>query len=123
MKILLSIKPEFAEKIFNGEKIFEYRSRIFKSKNVKKIILYASSPVKKVVGEIEIDKIISAEKYTLWKLTKQSSGISKEYFYRYFKGRNYAYAIKIKKAKKYKRPFFLKELYNINYAPQSFIYL
>lgn len=30
MKVLLSIKPEFVEKIFAGEKKFEYRRTIFK---------------------------------------------------------------------------------------------
>ena len=33
MKILLSIKPEYAHKIFSGEKKFEYRKIIFK-KNI-----------------------------------------------------------------------------------------
>ena len=31
MKVLLSIKPEFVEKIFSGEKRFEYRKNIFKT--------------------------------------------------------------------------------------------
>ena len=30
MKVLLSIKPEFVEKIFSGEKRFEYRKFAFK---------------------------------------------------------------------------------------------
>ena len=32
MKVLLSIKPEFAEKIFNGTKKYEFRKSIFKNK-------------------------------------------------------------------------------------------
>ena len=31
MKVLLSIKPEFAEKILNGTKRFEFRKGIFKN--------------------------------------------------------------------------------------------
>ena len=30
MKVLLSIKPQFANKILSGEKLYEYRKRIFK---------------------------------------------------------------------------------------------
>ena len=35
MKILLSIKPEFAEKIFSGSKKYEFRRRIFKAPGEK----------------------------------------------------------------------------------------
>ena len=38
MKVLLSIKPEFAEKIFNGTKKYEFRKSIFKNKDVDKVI-------------------------------------------------------------------------------------
>ena len=41
--ILLSIKPEYANKIFDGQKRYEYRKRIPK-KEVSKIIVYSSAP-------------------------------------------------------------------------------
>ena len=44
MKVLLSIKPEFANKIFEGTKRFEFRKSIFK-KEVKTVVVYASSPL------------------------------------------------------------------------------
>lgn len=47
MKILLSIKPEFADKIFEGTKQFEFRKSIFKDKTVRKVVVYASSPIQK----------------------------------------------------------------------------
>ena len=39
MTVLLSIKPEFAEKIFNGTKKFEFRKSIFKNTDVKKVVV------------------------------------------------------------------------------------
>lgn len=54
MKVILSIKPEFVEKIINGEKKFEYRRKIFK-KDVEKVLIYASSPIKSVVGEFIVE--------------------------------------------------------------------
>ena len=66
MKVILSIKPYYAEKIFDGEKIYELRKSIFKNPNVKKVILYASSPISKIVGEFEIDYIIHKEVEDLW---------------------------------------------------------
>ena len=53
MKVLLSIKPEFADKIFNGTKKYEYRRSIFKKKEVKTVVVYASSPIQKIIGEFE----------------------------------------------------------------------
>ena len=50
MKALLSIKPEFAEAIFNGEKKFEYRKVIFKEK-VKYIQVYVTKPIGKIIGD------------------------------------------------------------------------
>ncbi len=123
MKILLSVKPEFIDKIFCGEKKYEFRRILFKRDDIKIIVLYASSPVKKVVGEIQIEHIIKEKKSFLWEITKHYSGISKEYYDEYFKNKEYAYAIKIKKAKKYKTQLSLKKDYNLRFAPQSFIYL
>lgn len=69
MKVLLSIKPEFADKIFEGTKRFEFRRAIFKNTNVKKVVVYASSPVQKVIGEFEIDFIFKNRLEELWSET------------------------------------------------------
>ena len=61
MKVILSIKPEFANKIFNGTKKFEFRRTLFKNKEIKMIIVYASAPISKVIGEFEIDRIFHEE--------------------------------------------------------------
>lgn len=48
MRILLSINPEYVEKIFSGTKKYEYRKNIFKNKEVKTILIYSTSPIKKI---------------------------------------------------------------------------
>lgn len=122
MKVLLSIKPEFAKKIFDGTKKFEFRKTIFKNKNVKTVIVYASSPVQKVIGEFEIEEILSLDLDTLWNKTRDYSGISEDFFYEYFAQKEVGYAIKIKKVIKYKEPKKLWDEFNI-FPPQSFAYL
>ena len=121
MKVVLSIKPEFAYKIFDGTKKYEFRKAIFKNDKIKTIIVYASSPLQQVIGEFEIDKILSHDIDTLWSLTQQFSGISEDYFYQYFAEKEIGYAIKIKKTKRYKQPRCLKADYNL-VPPQSFAY-
>lgn len=122
MKVLLSIKPEFAQLIFNGTKKFEFRRSIFKNTSIKTVVVYASSPMQKVIGEFEIDNIINDELDNLWARTKQYAGIDKEYFYQYFAEKENGFAIKIRKTKKYKKPLCLREDFNLT-PPQSFLYL
>lgn len=121
MKVVLSIKPEFAEKIFEGTKKFEFRKSIFKNKDVETVIVYASSPVQKVIGEFDIEHIINDNLQELWNLTQNYAGITEEYFYDYFQNKESGFAIKIKKYRKYKIPKNLKEEFNL-LPPQSFSY-
>lgn len=121
MKVLLSIKPEFAFKIFDGTKRFEFRKVIFKNPDVKTVVVYASSPVQQVIGEFEIDDIISDSPTDVWEKTKKFSGITKSFFNKYFENREVAHAIKIKEAKKYENPLCL-EVFNV-VPPQSYVYL
>jgi predicted transcriptional regulator len=121
MKVVLSIKPEFAFKIFNGTKRFEFRKAIFKNPLVKKVIVYASSPVQLVIGEFEIEEILKYDKKKLWELTKQDSGITEDFFFKYFKEKEDGYAIRIKNTTTYEIPRCLKKDYNL-LPPQSFAY-
>lgn len=58
MKVLLSIKPEFVNEMVLGNKKFEYRKSIFKRADVTDVVVYATKPYGKVVGEFKIDRII-----------------------------------------------------------------
>ncbi len=120
--VLLSIKPEFAEKIFDGTKKFEFRKSIFKNDNVQKVVVYASSPVQKVIGEFSIEDILNDDVETIWKKTSHYSGITHDFYLSYFANKEKAYAIKIGKITRYRQARDLSD-YNLNFAPQSFAYI
>ena len=122
MKVLFSIKPEFVEQIFSGKKKFEFRRLIFKNEQIKTVVVYASSPVQKVIGEFDIEAILSSDPKTLWKYTKEHSGISEDYFFEYFGARETGFAIMIKEARRYRKQLCLREDYDL-LPPQSFLYL
>jgi predicted transcriptional regulator len=122
MKVLLSIKPEFVEKIFAGTKKYEFRKTLFKRNDVKHIVVYASAPVKRVVGEFEIKDILSDDVECIWEQTKDYSGITKEFYNSYFQNKKTANAIQIGHLKKYEKTRPLSD-YNIQQAPQSFCYI
>jgi predicted transcriptional regulator len=121
MKVVLSIKPEFAFKIFDGTKKFEFRRSIFKNENIKSVIVYASSPVQQVIGEFEIDEVLNYDLPTLWNITQEFSGISEKFYYDYFTNKEQGFAIKIKNTNKYSNPKCLKADFNLS-PPQSFAY-
>lgn len=122
MNVLLSIKPKYANLIFSGEKHYEFRRSIFKNRPVKKVIVYASSPISKIIGEFEIDNILSLNLVDLWNETMKYAGIDKSFYDNYFDGKESGYAIKVKSYKKYKKHKELRD-FNIKQAPQSFAYI
>jgi predicted transcriptional regulator len=123
MKILLSIKPEFADKIFNGSKRFEFRKNIFKNKSVRTVVVYVTRPVGNIVGEFDINEIINDEPKVLWKRTHEFAGITKDFFDAYFRGRERAFALAIGDVRKYEEPFLPEDLIENFTPPQSFMYL
>ena len=122
MRVLLSIKPEFALKIFEGSKRYEYRRTIFKNREVNKVIVYASNPIRRIIGEFEIEDILHDELPVLWVKTRSHAGISKKRFFRYFANKNKGYAIKVKTTRMYDEPLPLNSLM-VSSPPQSFMYL
>lgn len=121
-EIILSIKPQYVERIINGTKKFEYRTRIPKS-NINKIIIYSSYPVKKIIAEVDVLKVLKLiTPEELWESTKDFGGIDKSSYDKYFEGRDIAYAYKLGEIKEFIEPKSLND-YGINYAPQSFIYI
>jgi Uncharacterized conserved protein len=122
MNVLLSIKPEFVNKIFSGDKKYEYRKTIFKRKDINKVVVYATAPISRIVGEFEIESILFDDVNSLWEETKAHSGIDKEFFFEYFTEKEKGYAIKIKSYEKYQRSRELGDVY-YSVPPQSFAYI
>lgn len=119
--MLLSINPEHVHNILQGTKTYEFRKILCKRK-VDKIVMYATYPVKRVVGEVEVIDVLEMKKEALWKITKKQSGITKEFFDKYYEGRETAIAYKLGEVIEYEEPHELREI-GVNVAPQSYMYL
>ena len=123
MRVLLSIKPEYAEKILQGQKQYEFRKVLPKASGIKTIVIYATLPIGKVIGEFDIAEILSDTPKKIWSETADFSGISKRFFNDYFEGRVIAHAIKVKKVRRYSTPRELSSILASGIAPQSFCYI
>lgn len=122
MRVLLSIKPKYATLIFSGKKKYEFRRTMFKNPEVTSVVVYASSPIQKVIGEFQIAEVLSDSPDELWSRTKQHAGVSEEFFFEYFADKNIAYAIEVKETILYEKALDIQEAFNA-VPPQSFIYL
>ncbi len=121
--VLLSIRPEYAERIFNGTKRFEFRRKVFRNPSIKTIVVYVTAPVSRVIGEFDIEDIMCLGIDGLWEVTKEHSGIEKQRFDAYFEGRERGYAIKIGTTRIYAEPLELESSFQIKHPPQFFVYL
>lgn len=120
-RILISINPVHVENIINGKKKYEFR-KIAAKQDISSIIIYETTPIKRIVAEAEILDVMMLPPEQLWQETKQAAGISKMFFDDYFQGRQIAYAYKLGKITVYKEPKKLSE-FGVKSAPQSFVYV
>lgn len=121
-RVLLSIHPEYANAIFAGEKGFEFRRVIFKE-NVREVVVYATSPISRVIGRFKIEEIYQDTPVKLWEKTEARAGVTREMFDAYFKDRVKAFAIKVSEPILFSEPQPLSRYLPSNTPPQSFCYI
>jgi len=121
-RVLLSIHPEYANAIFAGEKGFEFRRVIFKE-NVREVVVYATSPISRVIGRFKIEEIYQDTPVKLWEKTEARAGVTREMFDAYFKDRAKAFAIKVSEPIRFSEPQPLSKYLPSNTPPQSFCYI
>lgn len=122
--ILLSIKTEYANKILDGSKQYEFRGWKLPA-NIKYVFIYSSGLEKRIVALFQIEEIIEDSPENIWSICQKYSGISEKEFFNYAYSFNYdkIYAIKIKDIKIFSNFLSLSDIDNNFFAPQRFKYL
>ncbi len=123
MHVLLSIKPEFAKRIFEGTKRYEFRKTIYSNRSVRMVVVYVTRPVSRIVGEFDVDGIIEAAPECLWAETHAHAGITRAFFDAYFEGRDRAFAIRVGEIRRYDTPLVPSDVVENFTAPQSYMYV
>lgn len=123
--VIISIKPEYALKIISGEKTIELR-RKFPVESVigGTALIYASSPMKEIIGYAVITEVRKLSIDKLWKACRKQACVSKDFFYSYFEGVNDGYALTLNQPVKLGEPLDIKRLKEefLLSVPQSFRY-
>lgn len=121
--VLISIKPKYVDKILRGEKKFEFRKAVFKTKRVRKIFIYASAPVQCIVASFELGGVIHGTPEKVWADCKEFAGIDEKAYFDYFNNREQAYSLKICNLNIFKEPIRPSKLIEGFNAPQSYMYV
>jgi predicted transcriptional regulator len=125
--LIISVKPEYAEKILNGQKTIELRKCA--PKKVGKdgyILIYVTAPIKELWGIYKIENIIKEKPNTLWKNFGEQTGITKQEFNNYYKENKSAFGIQLLEVKNlFKHSIKLENLKNLIpgfMPPQTYSY-
>ena len=122
MKILLSIKPEYSEKILSGEKKYEFRKTKPRG-SIEKIFIYESHPTKHIVGWFTIKGILSGTPDIIWEKCKKESGIEEDRYFNYCEDNNIIHAFEIETLHQYNKPINPFKMMSGFKPPQNFLYL
>ena len=123
MDVLLSIKPKYVKSILEGGKRYEFRKTIFKNREINRIYIYSSSPVKKIVASFVIGDILEDHPSYLWDKVKEYAGINDRDFFAYFEGKSRAFAIEIQNLRELPDPIDPYETMPGFVPPQSYCYM
>ena len=119
---LISIKPNFANKILFGKKRYEYR-KVPIDQDTTHILLYMTAPVMKIVGIVQVNNVYSGAPSTLWEQTKDGGGITRAFYREYFAGKKKAFAIELGEVTPLDHWIDPKMIDSNFHAPQSFRYV
>ena len=123
--LLFSLKPCYADLVFEGLKQAELRRRITPLMENRDVFIYVSSPVKQLRGGFRVGHVWCGPPEEIWNEVSELASVDKRDFDAYYAGRTIAYALKITDVWEYIYPADLTTLRNRFpdfVAPQSWRY-
>jgi predicted transcriptional regulator len=124
--LILSIKPEFVEQIFNGTKTIELRKVMPSVKIGDTVIVYCTVPVKAIVGICKINNILQESPLNIWSKYSNKLGVTDKQFWEYYKNSNKSVGIFLEGVCKldFEIPLSeIKKLHPTFQPPQCFKYI
>ena len=116
--LFIAVKPEYANKLISGKKDIELRKMKPNVQPGDYVIIYASAPVKAVLGFGKVKTIIECTPKCLWERYSNRLGINEQSYFTYYDGYHKAIGIEFEMIKSV-MPIGLKELRRVdpNFQP------
>ncbi len=124
--ILLSVRPKYAHLILDGSKTVELRRVCPNIGPGDFIMMYESSPARRVRALLHVEEIIHDAPTQLWPRVRRDAGVTRTDFDRYFAGAATAVGIRLHVADNLSPPLHLAELQRVAPGfrpPQSYQYV
>ncbi len=93
--LLMSIRPRFSDQILSGSKHFELRRRPLRIQPGAKVVIYASAPLRAVVGAFVAGGILTRSVTALWDELSAQLGVARAEYDGYFAGAQVGHAIAV----------------------------
>jgi len=107
---VLSIKKSYGLNLLNCTALWEYRKRRSLIKAGDRIILYATSPHKELIGEFTVGEVLVGSPEDIWEKTKLDVCYMIEDVVPYLKSGDYPIAFKVESPKLYEKPIPLSRI-------------
>lgn len=119
---IISIKPRHVENILSGKKTVELRTRGISLPEGSRLWVYTTLPVGKVRLFAEIGFIDRLSPRDMWKKHGTNICVAKKDFDEYTKGRDYVFAIGLRKIRQLDKDIGLETMrkYEENFQPPQF---
>jgi predicted transcriptional regulator len=108
--LLLSLHPQHAHRVFAGDKDVELRRIRPRVGSGDRLIVYATSPVKAIVGWCLIDSVIENQPSLLWRQVRNRCAVSLSDYQAYFSGARASFGIVLKRPTSLAAPISLRYL-------------
>ena len=120
--VLLPIKPRYARPIMSGKKLVEFRKNAF-ARRPSHVVVYASTPVRKVLGYFEVSAVDVDAVDALWDKYSHVGGVPAAEFGRYYAGRERGVAVSVGRIVHAATPAALADLGLDGRPPQNYAYV
>jgi predicted transcriptional regulator len=120
---LLSVRPRFAEALLDGSKTVEIRRRRAHLAHGSTCLLYATSPVRALLGAMQVSRTASGTPDALWRRWGSQTALERDEYDAYLAGSDQACAIVVGAVTRFAFPVALAELRRRQAAfvtPQSY---
>ena len=123
--LIISLKPYYADMVFDGLKKVELRRRIASQISNRDVFIYVSSPVRELRGGFRVGQVWEGSPEDVWDIVADLSTINRREFDAYFQGQAVAYALEVTNVWEYEKPVALsrlRDLFDDFVVPQSWRY-
>lgn len=124
--LLFSLKPKYADLVLSGRKTVELRRVRPQAPAGALALIYASTPVRAIVGTCVVGEIGAEPPSVVWRLHGPATGLRWHEFAQYFRGAPSAVAITLRQPRWLTEPVTLERMRadpHFLAPPQSFRYL